>query len=233
VSPGEARIADTGWVWGAAGIVRAWSLDAWLGANVFESEDGPSVRRLGYRLYDWNNSLVWLDDDRVALAGYGSDVDWMLPAARIVTASTGVEVRWFYGPSGWFAFDRHLVSISARDGAAVWDVDTGERIVHEPAARARWYHPGARVFVEVAPDGDLVAWRLCGHDAGAPWLTDGVRVLARSLHAGGAPSSDGLRVLGDALEEAGCPDAELLAHCRAGVHRGPRCWVVDRLLARL
>lgn len=41
-----------------------------------------------------------------------------------------------------------------------------------------------------------------------------------------------LPILGDALEEAGYAVPEVLAHCRSTEKHGPRCWVVELLLAR-
>lgn len=53
--------------------------------------------------------------------------------------------------------------------------------------------------------------------------------LAQGIYDEGA--FEGVAVLADALEDAGCDDADILTHCRTGVHvRG--CWVVDLLLGK-
>ncbi|WP_020474096.1 nucleotidyl transferase AbiEii/AbiGii toxin family protein [Zavarzinella formosa] len=39
-----------------------------------------------------------------------------------------------------------------------------------------------------------------------------------------------LSILADALEEAGCENADVLAHCRGGLHHEGNCWVIDSLL---
>jgi hypothetical protein len=46
VSPGGEFVADNGWVWSPVGVVTSWDLRRWVGANPWESEDGPSRREL-------------------------------------------------------------------------------------------------------------------------------------------------------------------------------------------
>lgn len=230
VSPGEKRIADTGWIWAPVGEVNAWSLDRWLDDNVWESEDGASKKSLGWRHYDWDRPFAWVDDDRAALFGYGEDDTWMLNAARIVDAATGTELRWIFGPRGAFVVDRYLISIDDKDGAAVWDIDTGARLAREPALVRAWWHPGAKVLAHEGETGEVTTWRLCGHDADAPWMTDKLRALAASLRE---DARVGMDVLGDALEEAGCPDDSMLVACRTVGSRARRSWVVDRIIHKL
>jgi hypothetical protein len=58
------------------------------------------------------------------------------------------------------------------------------------------------------------------------WLTPTVTALARAMYD--EKAFDQLPILADALEEAGCDNAQVLGHCRGGVHvRG--CWVLDLL----
>jgi hypothetical protein len=223
VSPDGRFIADNGWVWHPVGSVEAWSVERWLTENVWESEDGPSKRRLAWREYYWDGPWCWMNDRELAVWGYGEDDQWLMPAVRIFDVVTDGE-RWFPGPRGDLVCDRVLVSI-ADDGLAVWDAGDGRRLARDPA-RPTHYHPDAKVFV--ARDGDrLVTSRLRGLDAAAPWCTPRVRDVA---HAIARDRSYGeLPVLGDALQLAGCDDRAMLAHCHAPGEHGDGCWVIDRL----
>ena len=56
-SPNGEWIADNGWIWHPVGAVRIWSLRKWVEENVWESEDGPSLRTLCRRDYFWGKPL--------------------------------------------------------------------------------------------------------------------------------------------------------------------------------
>ncbi|MDQ3365973.1 MAG: hypothetical protein M3680_11150 [Myxococcota bacterium] len=227
ISPGQRSIADNGWVWAPVGIVTAWSLERWLDANPWESEDGPSRRELGWRDYYWDGPLCWLDDDRLAIYGYGNDDQWLVPAAQIFDVRTGARTHWFPGPQGTFVFDRFLFAL-AHNELTVWDVERGTRLARAPAAAAVVrYHPTARTFITL-PGPGVTVMRLRGHHADAAWNTGIVTELARTIARD--RSFDELPVLGDALEAAGCTDGELLAHCQHPGEHGERCWVLERLL---
>ena len=222
VSPDQRWIADHGWVWGPAGIVRTWSIDDWLD-NAWESEDGASVRRLCQRHYYWDGPACWLDNTHLAIYGYGGDEQWLVPAVRIFDATTGVETRWFPGPAGDLVFDRELYATGGA-GTTVWNVARGARLHADDTITNARYHPDAKCFVSLA-DGTVSVFR----GAGARWNTGVVRDLAARI-AGERAFTD-LPVLGDALEAAGCDDAGMLAHCQAPGPHGDRCWVLDRLAA--
>ncbi|VWB68362.1 hypothetical protein BLA6860_03197 [Burkholderia lata] len=66
------RLFDDGWVWQPVSIPRAWSVDAWLDANPFESEDGESVVSLTQR-DDWDTPACWIDSRHIAYWGLA---DW-------------------------------------------------------------------------------------------------------------------------------------------------------------
>ncbi len=162
VSPGGAHVVDNGWVWHPVGVVTSWSLRRWVGANPWESEDGPSKRALCQRAYFWGGPLCWIDGRTVAIWGYGNDDENLIPAALLFDAETGRRLRWFAGPVGSFAFDRYLFSHSADSGTSVWDVGTGERLLHDASFRPTTYHPGAGEFVTLLGDGRLRLSRLVG-----------------------------------------------------------------------
>lgn len=162
ISPKGERIVDNGWVWHPAGVVVTWSLRRWVEENPWESEDGPTKRDLCARCYFWEGPLCWIDDRTLAVWGYGTDDENLIPAALIFDAESGQLVRWFAGPSGTFAFDRYLFSYSAEAGTSAWEVATGERVLHDPSFCPMAYHPGAGQFVTVTPGGGFLLSRLVG-----------------------------------------------------------------------
>ncbi len=224
VSPDQQYIVDNGWVWHPVGVVATWSLERWLGENVWESEDGPSRRALCWRDYAWDLALCWLDDARLAVYGYGQDDEWLLPAASIYDVRSGQLERWFPGPRGAFVFDRVLYATDAE--TTVWDVARGARL-HVHPGELGVYHPTAKLFVTKPTERSAVASTPRGLDADAPWNRGVVRDLARTIAAERTFAE--LPVLGDALQLAGCTDEEILAHCHAPGEHGDRCWVLDRL----
>jgi hypothetical protein len=220
VSPDQRRIVDNGWVWQPMGVVDTWRLDTWLDGNVWESEDGPTRKTLVWR-DPWDVPLCWIDDTHVALWGYGRDQ--MIPAVRIFDTETGEHRRWFPGPTGDLVFDRVLFSFGD-DGATVWNVERGTRLLHDPRPAPRRYHPTAKTFVRF--DGTTIhRSRLVG--LAADQATGVVAELAERIAHERA--FEDLPVLGDALEAAGCTDREMLAHCQRPGDHGDRCWVIDRL----
>lgn len=156
VSPDGCWIADDGWVWQPAGIVRTWDLQRWARENVWESEDGPSVTNLAWRAYFWNGPLCWVGGSRIAIWGFGDGDLNLLPAASVfdVPARPAIDAfYWFPGPQGRFVFDDYLFSFSPEHGMSGWDVDTGERLLHVPEFVPDGYHRGARRFVARQSEG--------------------------------------------------------------------------------
>lgn len=152
ISPDGEWIVEDGWAWAPLGISRVWNLRRWLNDNVWESEDGDSVRRLTNRLYHWNAPLCWIGDKTIAVWGFGDDDLAMTPAVQLFDAETGELIRWFAGPQkGTLCFDRYLFSASP-EGTDVWGVDTGERLLHDPDLTSAAYHPDTRQFLSHLPD---------------------------------------------------------------------------------
>jgi hypothetical protein len=157
VSPDGRWIADDGWVWHPVGIPVGWSLDAWLTGNVWESDDGPTRRHLGWRAYYWNHPTCWVGDILLALSGLGDDDEDMLPGVRVVDVVTGTGVLAFTGPTGdLFVHDGRLLSVSG--GAThVWDPATGERTATLPDVAPARLHPGTGELAALTEDA-LVRW---------------------------------------------------------------------------
>jgi hypothetical protein len=88
-SPTGQWLADDGWVWSPVGMPVTWDLHAWLDAYVWESEDGPTRRRLCQRWYHWDTPMCWIDPIHLAVSGLGDDEEAMLPGLAERDPRTG------------------------------------------------------------------------------------------------------------------------------------------------
>jgi hypothetical protein len=135
------------------------SIRPWLENHPWESEDGESKRLLCSRLYFWDGPLCWIDDRTLAVWGFGNDDEMLLPAALVFDVESGRLIRWFAGPLGQFAFNRYLFSHSIDLGTSVWDLTTGERLLHDSSLCPTVYHPGSGKFVTVMRrEGFRLSW---------------------------------------------------------------------------
>lgn len=159
ISPNASWIAEDGWVWQPSGVTRLWSLQRWISQNVWESEDGESLKHITQRGYYWNGALCWIDDQSLAVWGFGDDDLWLVPAVQIFNAETGKRVSLFAGPqAGHLYFDEYLFSIS-NAGTDVWDVTTGERVLQSPTLIPISFHPKTHQFLSIVNDDTfLVSW---------------------------------------------------------------------------
>ncbi|MCW6009023.1 hypothetical protein K1W54_31445 [Micromonospora sp. CPCC 205371] len=150
VSPDGRWVADDGWVWHPVAMPSVWDLSAWW-QNPYETEDGPSIRRLAHRS-DWNMSMCWLGG-KLAVGGLGGLEDSpLLPGVRIFHPETGAEENAFAGPEGaLFAAGGKLVS-AAPGGAEFWDAGTGERLGRIPAFVPIRHHPASGELLQLAGD---------------------------------------------------------------------------------
>lgn len=156
ISPDQRWIVDNGWIWHPYGVLEAWDLQRWLIHNVWESEDGTSRKTLCWREWFWDGPLCWLENKIIAVYGYGK-YEWeLIPAVCIYDLETGEELRWFPGPHGELAFDEHLFSFSKEQGTAIWDKETGERLLHAPDFCPTSYHPTAKCFLTLQSDGSFI-----------------------------------------------------------------------------
>ena len=160
ISPDQQWIIDNGWVWQPVGCITAWNLQTWLHENVWESEDGAIQKVLCMRDGFWNGPLCWVDQHVLAVWGYGDAGEWMVPAVRLFDVASVVELRWFAGPKGSLAFDTYLFSFSSDDALAVWDVETGVRLLYVADFRPTHYHHGAHQFLMPGEDGTFIVGSL-------------------------------------------------------------------------
>lgn len=160
VSPDASWIAEDGWVWQPFGLTRLWNLQRWLSENVWESEDGSSVKYLNQRGYYWNGPLCWIDDKTLAVWGFGDDDEWLIPAIQLFDAETGKRTRLFAGPrANTLYFDEYLFAISS-EGTEVWDVETGERLHTDENLTPTSFHPRTHEFLSVMDNGVFLLSRL-------------------------------------------------------------------------
>lgn len=158
VSPDQELVADNGWVWQPVGLVSIWSVRRWLEENVWESEDGPTVKGLHLRYY-WNQPLCWVDEHRLCIWGYDIN-DTAITAVMIFDVRTGKMENWFAGPKGSLVFDEHLFSFDPTEGMTVWDIQTGERLAQEPNFCPAGYHRNGKHFLTITQDGAVQVSRI-------------------------------------------------------------------------
>jgi len=182
VSPDSEWIAGNGWVWHPVGAIDTWSLNCWLETNVWESEDGESKRRLCWRDYYWDGPLCWVDRRTLAVWGHGDDDVLMVPGIRLFDVETGKELPGFSGPlvggssldqitsngkasnishtSGTILFDEFLFSYDRGCEFAVWDVATGERLLHTNDFLPLSYDYTTKTFLSQKADGSIQLTKL-------------------------------------------------------------------------
>jgi predicted NAD-dependent protein-ADP-ribosyltransferase YbiA (DUF1768 family) len=162
-SPDGERVIDNGWVWHPSGCVRAFSLRRWVEENLYESEDGPTVKELCWREYYWGGPVAWLDATTVAVWGLGDDDRLLTPGARVFNGVTGEEIRSFAGPAQGFASQPpYLIAFDNESGTSVWDVTTGERLAREPGLCPIEQHPASRELISRVPGEGFRVSRLVG-----------------------------------------------------------------------
>lgn len=152
-SPDGAWLAEDGWIWQPVGCVLAWPVDAWLG-------EGTTDKFLLQRDH-WDLPLCWVAPRTLAVYGFGDVWNDVLPAAVIFDVTTGERVRWFAGPRAgdFFFVDPYLVTTGA--GTSLWDVTTGERVLHDVAFDATHAHPSTRHLVRLA-NGEVTVMQIMG-----------------------------------------------------------------------
>ena len=177
VQPDGEYVLDDGWIWHPLGVPTVWSLPRWIRENVWESEDGPTKRKVCPRDSYWNHGMCWLDSTRVAIGGIGDDDAEMVHGMRIFDVTSvepsrsdqwvglyASELATVPGPTGLFFSDgRRLFAADAR-GLSVWDPTAGKQLGVVEGFRPTRHHRGAGELVELS-DNKLV--RLVTDDMGS------------------------------------------------------------------
>lgn len=163
-SPDGEWLLDNGFTAQGAGVPTIFRLRPWLEGRAGEPEQGESLRYLCQRWDLWDAPACWIDGATLAISGYGPDRDSLMAAVLLFDAPSGAPVRWFPGPRGPLVHDDGLLfSLGDGDGVSVWDVETGERLLHDAGFHPLRYHAGSRQFLTTNPDGELfVLSRLVG-----------------------------------------------------------------------
>lgn len=159
-NPAGARLFDAGWVWQPVGVPRVFEVAPWLSSNVWESEDGPSVKWLNLR-DDWNFPACWIDENRIALGGMG---DWdddefetaeAPPGVRIVDVGCETKVpdrklSMSTEPHELFT-DGRLLLAAHENSTSAWSLETGEctKVIEDFAATH--HHLSGQRLLEVKP----------------------------------------------------------------------------------
>lgn len=148
ISPGFKWIFNSGWAWHPVGMPIVFNLHDWHSKNIWESEDGPSRKTLAQLDY-WPSSACWIDDNQLAFDGLEGDF-YTSHGLRIIDMLTGNTVKSFAGPSGALFFDKDLFSVTAL-GFSGWNINTGERIIHDSSFRPLRYHRKTKQFLSLLP----------------------------------------------------------------------------------
>jgi hypothetical protein len=163
VSPDGRLILDDGWVWSPVGVPDVWSVEAWLGSNRWESEDGPT-KRSGRGGYGWDEGACWLDDDRFVVQGFGGCEVQPPPGVAVILYSDllrlesrlgdfdGELVRGIPGPEGRLLGHDDLLFAVTPDGLTAWDVASGSVIEACPGFSPSVHSRGGRRLTEVRGD---------------------------------------------------------------------------------
>ncbi len=158
VSPGSQAIADDGWIWSPVGVPAVWDLHAWLGGNVWESEDGSSRHPLCQRAYHWDVGMCFVGDTTVAVSGIGDDDEAMLPGVRMFSVASGTELTAFAGPTGTLLSDGLRLYSVHEDATHVWDPTTGQRTATVPGFTPTCLHRGTGELAAITGRA-LLRWR--------------------------------------------------------------------------
>lgn len=144
--------------------------------NVWESEDGLSVREYGFRNYFWDVGFCWVGNDHIAIWGESQINNKPPSRVRIYNVQDGTLRRsihkahitpynaWPPGSltPGCMVFDHYLFTVSRASGTRVWDIDTGERVCYNRSFRPHRYHPNSKQFLTLSTDSSIVLSNFIG-----------------------------------------------------------------------
>ena len=129
ISPDGRYIADDGWVWHPAAVVRIWDLQYWHQQNPLESECGESVWTVDNRIDNWGLPMCFIDNNTLALWGYGPDGHSMFSIVQILDLQKQTRKGMFAveRPKYMFYDSSHLVIVHD-EGLSLWLIETKERV---------------------------------------------------------------------------------------------------------
>lgn len=165
-SPNGEWVADSGWVWGPAGIVSSWNILSWL-RDPNEPERGPSARthRKTYCAYGWNRPMCFIDEHTLAVWGFGPNdgmAECMLDAIQCLDVRTGALVSSWFGPScGELGSDGELIYVfGPEQPLEVWSIAQAARLACFEDAKLMLYHRAKRQFISYDEQGRWCLWQV-------------------------------------------------------------------------
>jgi hypothetical protein len=153
------------------GAQEVCSLQRWLSDNVWEGEDGPTKVVLCQRAYYWDHGMCWIDNNRVAIGGTGTDDELMIAGVRVfdLAAEPRVRGRWrdaaeshsFAGPKGELFSDGTRLFSSDENGLTIWDVSSGARLgLIEGFVPTRYHRVSGELAAYQSEDRRFSSWSL-------------------------------------------------------------------------
>ncbi|WP_244180612.1 hypothetical protein [Amycolatopsis pretoriensis] len=119
-SPSGRSLLVDGWAWHPVGIPLVIDCAAWLAGD-------RNPAQLADRGDVWDEPMVWLDEETIALQGIGSERP-PLDGVEVRAAASGRLLGQFAGPKGRMWAHGGLLYVAAEAGLEVWDPTEGARI---------------------------------------------------------------------------------------------------------
>lgn len=121
--------------------------------------------------------MCWVDENTIAIWGYGGDGEWLIPAVLLFDSDTGDELRWFAGPqiaanddaasqngltrqASRLIFDKYIFACSQKFGISVRDVMRGTCLFEDPSFCPVRYHSKSKEFLSLMPDNTFILSQL-------------------------------------------------------------------------
>ncbi|HED35672.1 MAG TPA: hypothetical protein ENJ08_15875 [Gammaproteobacteria bacterium] len=161
VSPDQNWLVDNAWEWHPVGVVSSWSIKNWIEKNPWEFISSESLLNHTSREYFWGQSVCWINNTTVCIAGWGEDDYQNLPAVSFFDVQTGERIDWFFGPDGALVFDEYLYAFIKNKGITVWDINKGICLLKDCSVNVRHYHPVGKYFIDYTENGEWCTRRLC------------------------------------------------------------------------
>ena len=173
VSPDYQWVIDDGWVWLPAGEIIYLNIVRWLMEDLWEGENAAKKNVLARKEDSWGGPICWIDAHTVAIWGYGSGEQLLIPAVGIYDIISNSQLYWIAGVEvqpnkdtsrierlayygGALYFDKYLFACSDKFGISVWDIHKGTCVYQDSVLTPRNYHPGAKEFLSLLPNGDFI-----------------------------------------------------------------------------
>ena len=157
LSPSGRFILDDGWVWQPFGVISTFEVRQWLSTNVWETEDGSSLKTFPHT-YEMERGVAWLSDEQIVVEHRCELAPPENTKVGFLVDSSGKEIRPVAGLAGRFFHHPSRLFTVDLDGLAIWDTNDWARIGFLPGFRPTVQHRQRQELAQL--DGDkLVTWR--------------------------------------------------------------------------